>query len=825
LAYMKVQSLLSGAVNSKVVRGFIDALIILVLFFAIIQLPAFVVYNGHDAGSQAATEYWTIHGFQYGRDIVQNVGPLGFLAYPRIFTGFLDWPKLLITILLVLYLAFLLFISSRCLPVTIRIIFLIFAAFFCATDVTFYLLLLMVAYQLMYTNKLWMVVLAILVLALLSLTKMTILFIALFIIIASIVNSILWRRYVFAASTMAGFVIFLLAIWNISGQSMANFPSFLYGAAAFSSGYNEAMTIYESGMIRALGAVVLAGSMVPILWRALSSLLKIRNNIPAVGRQLLLAGIELFILFVVWKHGFVRADGHVVIFFIYVLVSSMWILFRRDPRGYGTEDSTHNLPLKFSIPLGIILIVAAFMGLSNAPEKMVVAKYYEIDRARLVFANIPEYFRKLNIQLNENIEKMQLPKTRALAGGQTVSYFGMSPAPIIYNGLNFISTPSTISFASWNKEIMEADAQFFRDDIQAPAYLVFDLNTIDGRLVAQDSSLAQLEILHRYEVAGFEAGHLILHRIKGKQPLSKVTILECEYNIGDWIDVPLDTHNPLWVKIDIDENPLERLVSLAYKPSIYSIEIVNENSVNSIYKFIPTMAETGFMINPLIVDNHDALAARYRGWLQQNTGNSSPAISKVVKFRITCDRGTEALSGGHATISFEEIPGLALGNNDDQHKFYRLEAQLYDFDAELMDYKTPFTVGARAAFGETFYQFHAPSQLKIYKPDGVQKLKAYYALHPDAYEQGGATGGVELKVRLETTGGKDILIFKKNLNPVEVPGDRGEQLLDVDLPSDNGTVLIEINPIKSPAWCQFLIRKLVMQNMNNLSSPLSPEKP
>ena len=220
------------------------------------------------------------------------------------------------------------------------------------------------------------------------------------------------------------------------------------------------------------------------------------------------------------------------------------------------------------------------------------------------------------------------------------------------------------------------------------------------------------------------------------------------------------------------------------------------------------MAKIGFLINPLILDNHDALAARYRGWYQQDASGSSPAIRKVVKFRITFTKGLEVLSAKQATISFEKIIGLTFGSDEDQHKFYRSEAQLYDFNAELLDYNAPFPVCARIAFDETFYQFHAQSQLKFYKPPGILKLKTFYALHPDAYEH---CAGVDIIVRLVTTKGADIPIFRRALTPVEEISDRGEQLLDVDLPDDEGTLIIEINPIKGTDWCQFLIRNLSMR--------------
>ncbi|MDO8412886.1 MAG: hypothetical protein Q7S51_03735 [Gallionellaceae bacterium] len=790
-----------------------DALIIGLLFLAIFQLPVIVTSNGHDAGSQAAYEYWTLHGFVYGKDIIQNVGPLGFLSYPGIYTGFLDDLKLWINMFLTGSFVFLLWSCSKMLPVIIRITFLILAGFFVINDVMFYLLLLLVSHQLMFATRLWIVLLATLLLALLALAKGTCFFIALFIVMASIVGCIFSRRFIFAGTTAVGFVIFLLTIWVIAGQSPANFPAFAYAMVSFSSGYNEAMTIFESGGVKAAGFIALLSSAVLIFWRVLNSIRKIRLDAPQVNQQLLLSVVEFFILFVVWKHGFVRADGHVAIFFWYVLVSHVWILFRREPFSNGADGSTFNMPLMLSTPLAGVIIIISLVGINAvypiSPIAMFWSKYYKIEGNLLGIVNIPELFGRLDPDLKKNIAIMQLPKTRALAGMQLIGYFGMFPAAMLYNELNYITSPSTISFASWNDRIMKADAMFFRDDSRAPAYLLFDLKTIDSRLVAQDDALAQLEILHRYEVVGLEAGNIILHRILGKELISRSAISEHSYRVGDWVDVPQNLLDPVWVKVRVKENFLAHVVAFAYKPSQYSIEVLLKNGTTKTYKFIPQMAATGFLINPFIVDNRDALSVRF-----QHINDPNSTLSKVVRFRVACDKQV-ALCGQRATVTFEDIHGFAMGNDVDLGMFYRLNAQMYDFDAELTDVMVANPVESRAAFGEMYYQFHAPSRITLHKPGGIQKLTAFYGMHPTSYEQGGATDGVELAVRFVTTMGKDMLIFRRDLNPIETPRDRGEQSLDVNLPSDEGTLFIEVNPKQSAEYDQFLIRKLIMQKPSN----------
>ena len=804
--------------NIKIITSRIgDALVIGFLFLAVFQLPEFVTYNGHDAGSQAAIEYWTLHGFLYGKDIIQNVGPLGFINYPRIYTGFLDVPKLLLNIFLTGSFILLLWKSSNSLPVAIRIVFLMLAGFFAVDDIMIYLLLLLVSHQLMFANRIKVVLFATLVLAFLSLAKGTGFFIAVVIITASVVGRVLFHRFFVAIYIAGSFVIFLLAFWMLTGQSIENLPAFAYAMASFSNGYNEAMTIFEPRRVQVTGFIALFGSLLIIFLRIVSFVRKNYTDAPAVGQQLLSSFVEFFILFVVWKHGFVRADGHVAIFFQYVLVSTLWILFRREHLN-SSGSKALNISFGVLIPICVASNVACLVGIHSVyqlnPAVTFWKQFYKMDRLRLGISNIPAHLRNLDEELKKSIDKIQIPETRELAKSHSVGYFGILPAVMLYNNLNYEPSPSTISFASWNAVIMEANQTYFQDDKLAPTFLVYDLKTIDNRLAAQDDSLAQLEILHRYEAVGLEAGNIILKRIIGMGQISKSTISKKVYKVGSWIDVPQNSLNPTWIKVLVQENYLARIVAFAYKPPQYSIEMLLKNGIIKKYKFIPQMAATGFIVNPLIVENRDALIVRIQHEYQQYINDAHPNLSKVVRFKISCDE-IKTLCGQHSTVTFEEIHGLALGNDSKLTNFYKLNSQRFDFDAELMDVQSANPIETRLAFNNIFYQFHEPSQITLHKPFGIQKLKAFYGMHPTAYEEGGATDGVEVSVRLVTVNGKDIMIFNKDLNPLVTPSDRGEQLLDINLPSSEGTLFIEISSKQSPAYDQFIIRNLSIQNLNN----------
>lgn len=645
-----------------ILRNIASFFVIGLLFLGIFDFPNFAASNTHDFGSQAAYGYWTLHGYLYGKDIVQNVGPLGFLGYPFIYTGFLDLQKLLIHAFLTGSFVFLLWKTSNSMSFKARIVFLVFAGVFSTVraDDMFYLLLLLLGYQLILNPRLRTILFSTTLLSILALEKGTFLFISIFIILSSFIVLILSRRNFSAVLTVGSFTMFFLAIWVMVGQPINNLPVFIYRMAWFSIGYNEAMTFFEPIKIQVLGFTAFFCSLFIILLSLLQTIRKLYLDIPKMSQQIFLSAIDSFILFAVWKHGFVRADGgHVVIFFGYVLVSNIWILCRENDLSKRLELVDRSIWLSKSFAT-LVVIGASILAINATPSDSYKnwSSHWTTPYRFVELFNLKKFFAKLNTELKTNISDTKSPIVNDLVGKESVGYFGMLPAVMLYNGLNYKPTPSTISFASWNDLIMKADELFFKDDNHAPDYILFNLETVDNRLVAQDDSLAQLEILHRYSVVGFEKENIILRHIKRVMPFSIKAISQRTYNIGSLMDVPASSVDPIWVTMKVNESFLSKIVSFFYKPPRYLIEFFGKNGFQDTFKFMPRMARSGFLINPLIIDNSSAVIVLDRLKYLHKRESVYPGISKIVKVRVICDK-MKYLCGKKIDVSYENIIGLS----------------------------------------------------------------------------------------------------------------------------------------------------------------------
>jgi len=86
----------------------------LVLSLTLLEFPLVPYDIDHDLSSSASYEYFAARGFQFGTQIVQNVGPLGWIHYGAVYAGFLHDEKLVLKALTrLLFVALLLWSCTR----------------------------------------------------------------------------------------------------------------------------------------------------------------------------------------------------------------------------------------------------------------------------------------------------------------------------------------------------------------------------------------------------------------------------------------------------------------------------------------------------------------------------------------------------------------------------------------------------------------------------------------------------------------------------------------------------------------------------------------
>ena len=168
---------------------------------------------------------------------------------------------------------------------------------------------------------------------------------------------------------------------------------------------------------------------------------------------------------------------------------------------------------------------------------------------------------------------------------------------MIFNNFNYIVNPVTILFTGLIQLCKKKKRDFYKFDITAPKYILYDLKTIDNRLIASDNSLAKLEILKNYSIIGFEKGHILLQRNKGllnNFKSRKVNIYKVKIN--NWIEIPSVLKNEIgWLSIlKIEDNFVNKILGLLYKKPEYYIRLKFKNNVIKQFKIIPNITKGRF---------------------------------------------------------------------------------------------------------------------------------------------------------------------------------------------------------------------------------------
>lgn len=624
------------------------------VFVTVLQLPIVAADNSHDVGSAMIDEYVFVHGLQVGPDIFINGGPYGFLSYLYVYSGLAAKQKLAFGILYSLTYS-LLFIwtigrfKNWPFRIALTATTLLFSAdtheyiIYTFPEIHEYIFFLMAALLFVKggasRSETALKILSAALFAILALMKV------IFFIFPAIILSIMAVRYIFErrdGTTLAALAVFLAVfalLWFIAGQEPGTFLPFLTSAMAASDLFQDAATLYEPRFYTALGAFVALTVMLrqgALLLAALRA-----RDIGEAG----LAALFAFLIFAIWKHGFVRADPHMIKFFFCMIVAA---------------------PLLFMVPFrserGQVWIAAA--ARSGAALMVVALSYYAIaeisadpriaatpippmqgqiiDKLRHL-AHIRTYYARLRDELESNKRRDSYPELAKIIGTEPVDVFGPLPNTAVFSGMTYRGKPMPIRFFSLGTRFETLNADLYRNDERAPRFVIMENRTIDNRFIMQEDSLAWLLLLSKYQVMAVEKGDTLLVRraAPGPEP-ALLPLSTAQARFGETIAVPGGGQRPIWMCVDMHVSILGRLLRALYKLPEISIAVTT-GATTAPFKFINVRGGSCFIVSPVFYDDADFLA------------KNSPADDQAPsQHRANPDKIDFSITGDEAHRLFED---------------------------------------------------------------------------------------------------------------------------------------------------------------------------
>jgi hypothetical protein len=710
--------------------------------------------EGLDASWKMVINVASDQHLQFGRDIAFTYGPMGYLLAP-IFTGRLYETIVVWQIVGNLFIAAGLWrFGSRLTPgrqaLYYAYLFLFGSIFLDAMLMNFILVFALMLLRREGNRWPWLAGTGG-AFAAFSLMKFTSLFLCAFVLVIAAAYFCWTRRKTDALILLGSYALCFLAGWVIHGQSLLNLTAFFSNGLQVTAGYAGAMSEYETPQMFRLGLAAAIG----VLGYAALYFAAEADRKRGLAVVLSLCAIS----FLNWKHGFTRADGHVLAHFLLVLMIVCSYPALTDDGGRFSAAKNSALALAAAASLGGMTL---FM-----PTIVTMAAHswnYRVRDTLDALAHPRAHRASLEQSWQNVFSTVDRPNLRGYMGGGKATHLGDDQAFSILNGFNFTPLPAVQSYSAYTPALNRLDAAFLRSP-DGPHYVLHRHRGLSPRLPPLEDSLTQKLLYQTYYYLMEEGGLMLWERPAESDlvtPAPDRPLLDKTVQLGDYVAVPDTGDRPIWAEIHVTKTLLGRLRELVYKAPFLEFEVEYLDGKTERYRFVQAMGAAGFILSPLFRDTSDVVNFQTREFhrplgrfrvLTVPGGGRYWSSSVKIELR-TMDPFQRASTGLSVSTPgrFSRVSNRAP---------VRLEAQVPP---------TNIFVG-----GEHLLHMHAPSRMEFTVPDGFSTLRAQFGLMPNAYQGDNKTDGVEFVIEWLRPDGRTEELFRRYLNPLHVAADRGTQ--------------------------------------------------
>jgi len=712
-----------------------------------------------DASWRMALGKFFLDDLQFGRDVVFTYGPLGFLM-GKTYSGLLFWTLITWQLCATALIATLIMHwGQRMAAGWPRFFFYAFFLLFGATyeDALHMLVIALIAFELVRrVGRPWHWSSAVMLLALAtqSVAKFTNLMLAAFVVVIVAALALGQRQRGTALRLLVWFAGGFLVVWMICGQNPLNLPAYFINSWHVSQGYQEVMGIAtpEAPLWKALVIMTVLAAYLGL------NFLNPKDRPRRVASGLILGAL----VYLNWKHGFVRSDGHMVGFFYCALLPIVaFPVLLEDAAPFGRLKrwglAGAGVLCVFGIKDALPPLVDSAVGIFQNRIWSNVTNAWNIGTLRNDY----------DLSLDREIQRWGVPRVRKAAGNHSLDVFGFDQAIAIYNQLNYRPRPVFQSYSAYSPELARLNADFYRSE-RIPDFVLLKILSIDQRLPAMDDSAVLYLITHRYKYVLTENSFQLWARVPGPLDDSVQPRLLERRELGLSEAWSLKAHNsqPLWVQIDLPPSLLGRLRTFFYKPPILMFAIRDSAGQSTTYRLPAPIGRAGFIINP-VVDDLMAFTRFAASKPERLADEIMIMLAPEDRKYFAANAKAELSALKPSTAALEFFTNLA------KERFYMFRTPPMAFGAS----NEPSNEHME---GVEVMVMHTPSEMTFDLPIGAKEMSGQLGMLEGAYTKGGETNGAEFVI-VWSDGKETVEIFRRLLDPLNKTADRGLHNFHVDL--------------------------------------------
>lgn len=735
-------------------------LLVVSLWLSLIKLPGPPLVS-LDASWQMVIGYGASQGLQHGVDIVFTYGPLGYLLTSTYmgahFSYYLCWQiigNFLIALALyrfgrelfgwrrALYYGYLFLYGS------------IYADAMQMNFIAIFSLLLM---RSAYRTKTWLCAVG-MAYAIFSLMKFTNLLLCLFSLALLLGYYLLIRARREAVWLAGSFCLAFVGFWLLHHQHLTALPDFFYHGLQVSLGYVEAMAVYETPLMRALGVTAL----ISIIAYAGLYIIGQRDRVAALVTALLLGAV----IFMNWKHGFVRADGHVIAHFVMCLLVVCAYPALTDDRGTFRNGKGVFLTLAGLCSLtgiGLVSLPAVTQAPGGWNERLHQTVSALLDPSA--------YQRSLDAKLQQLATQVDQPNLRNFIGQATVDHLGGDQAYTLLNRFNYTPRPAIQGYTAYTEVLNRLDESFYRSE-RGPAFVIQRFRSIDERFPTLDDSLTLRLLLQNYDYVMEEGGLLLWERpekLNLPDPSTEQVLLSRTLKFGEKLALPDTGSQPIWAVIKVQPNLMGSLRKFFYKAPLVYITTTDQDGSSHRFQLIRAIAATGFILNPFFQTGDDLINFQ-RGQFQR----------RITEFSI------ETMPGGaeffDASVEVE-LRTLAPFKQAQVQANQKLNNRFRMMNRRPVAIESAVPLSSLLLEGKEVLMLHAESRMDFNLTGSEQTVQGSFGILPGASQNGNDTDGVEFVIECISSTGESRELFRRFLDPLRQQDDRGTQHFTITVPS------------------------------------------
>jgi tetratricopeptide (TPR) repeat protein len=563
-----------------------------------------------DYSWQLSLHVFFSEGKDFGKDIIFTYGPYGFLLsktyHPKtyLFTNFC-W----IIFALVFWWASL-SIAYKLIKNKAFIFLWFFSLFFMfCNDVsldsffyTFYVFWLIIS---LYKEDKLLNVNAILisgVIAIVSLTKFSFLIVSIPILLSITICDLLKKYKPFQ---LIVFLCTFFMLWLAAGQNLTSIPSFIRNGLEVAVYYNYAMAV-----LSVVPSIKLAAIICFFILSFLTIFLvnwekaKIPNLLLTVGAS--------FLIFIIIKAAYSRFGGGTTPLhtkaLCFIATAYLIICFEKFSSYYIRGISIASYILILCIYQNHLSFFLQTNILSNIPNNIAYLSK-NVQHSYLVVTGQLSPEKKYQEEMAALRQTYPLP---SLTG--SVDMYSYLQLAVLANNLDYKTRPIFQSYSAYSPLLAERNLEHLKKN--PPNNIVFDNHAIEQRYPTLDDSISWPEILTKYNIKGLSpnSAFLLLEHSKNPRDYSFVSEKVIEASFNENIDVPKINLGAVWVKIQVQYSVLGHIMSAVHKPAPVYIKGKIKNGETFTYALPTPMAETGFLLSPIIRNNLDFAKFAGENW-------------------------------------------------------------------------------------------------------------------------------------------------------------------------------------------------------------------